>query len=62
MRAVLGGEVGPKLDMVLLNAGAALMAAGRAADIKSGIEVAQEIVASGAALDKLEQLVRFSKA
>ena len=62
VRAVLGGEVGPKLDMVLLNAGTALMAAGRAADIKSGIEAAREIVASGAALDKLEQLVHFSKA
>ncbi len=62
VRAVLGGEVGPKLDMVLLNAGTALMAAGRATDMKSGIEAAREIVASGAALDKLEQLVRFSKA
>ena len=62
VRAVLGGESGPKLDMVLLNAGTALMAAGLAADIKSGIATAQEIVASGAALNKLEQLVRFSRA
>ena len=60
VRAVLGGEIGSKLDMVLLNAGTALMAAGRVTDIKSGITVAREIVASGAALDKLEQLVRFS--
>ncbi len=62
VRAVLGGEAGPKLDMVLLNAGTALMAAGVAADIKAGIAVAREMVASGAALDKLEQLIRFSKA
>ncbi len=62
VRAVLGGEAGPKLDMVLLNAGTALMAAGVAVDIKAGIAVAREMVASGAALDKLEQLIRFSKA
>jgi anthranilate phosphoribosyltransferase len=62
VRAVLGGEAGPKLDMVLLNAGTALMAAGVAADIKAGIGVARELVVSGAALDKLEQLIRFSKA
>jgi anthranilate phosphoribosyltransferase len=62
VRAVLSGEIGPKLDMVLLNAGAALMAAGIAADINGGIAVAREVVASGAALNKLEQLVRFSQA
>lgn len=62
VRAVLGGEAGPKLDMVLLNAGTALMAAGLAPDIKGGIAVAREVVASGAALHKLEQLVRFSQA
>jgi anthranilate phosphoribosyltransferase len=62
VRAVLGGESGPKLDMVLLNAGTALMAAGKAADIKAGIAVARELVASGAALAKLEQLIRFCKA
>ncbi len=62
VRAVLGGEPGPKLDMVLLNAGTALMAADRAADIIAGIAMARECIASGAALDKLEQLVRFSQA
>jgi len=62
VRAVLSGEPGPKLDMVLLNAGTALMAAGLAPDIKGGIAVAREVVTSGAALHKLEQLVRFSQA
>ena len=62
VRSVLRGEVGPKLDMVLLNAGAALMAAGVASNIKNGIAMAREVVASGAALAKLEQLVRFSQA
>lgn len=61
VRAVLGGEPGPKLDMVLLNAGTALMAAGLAETIPAGIAVAREMIASGAALNKLEQLIRFSK-
>lgn len=61
VRAVLGGETGAKLDMVLLNAGAALMAAGRAETIAGGMTLAREIIASGAALAKLEQLIQFSK-
>lgn len=61
VRAVLGGEPGPKLDMVLLNAGTALMAAGVAATIPGGIALAREMVDSGAALNKLEQLIRFSR-
>jgi len=59
VRAILGGEGGPKLDMVLLNAGAALMAAGRADDLAGGVGLAREVVASGAALAKLEALVAF---
>jgi len=58
---VLGGEPGAKLDMVLLNAGTALMAAGKADTISQGIVLAREVVRSGAALDKLEQLIRFSR-
>lgn len=61
VRAVLGGEEGAKLDMVLLNAGTALMAAGRAETIVGGIALAREIIASGAALAKLEQLIQYSK-
>jgi anthranilate phosphoribosyltransferase len=61
VRAVLGGEPGAKLDMVLLNAGTALMAAGKAETISAGIALAREVVHSGAALDKLEQLIRFSR-
>ena len=61
VRVVLKGEPGAKLDMVLLNAGAALHAAGRAESIKEGVARARQIIDSGAALDKLEQLVRFSR-
>jgi anthranilate phosphoribosyltransferase len=61
VREVLGGEKGPKLDMVLLNSGGALYAAGRSESIQAGVDLAGEIVQSGAALEKLEQLVRFSR-
>lgn len=61
VRAVLGGEAGAKLDMVLLNAGTALMAAGKATDIPDGIALARDIIASGAALAKLDELIRFCK-
>jgi len=61
LRSVLSGVAGPCLDMVLLNAGAALMAAGRTDDLASGVALAREVVASGAALNKVEALVAFSR-
>ena len=60
MKAVLGGEKGAKRDMVLLNSGAALMAAGICDDLRSGIVRAAETIDSGKALKKLEQLVSFA--
>ena len=61
VREVLSGVPGPRRDMVVANAGAALMAAGRAASIKAGITVAQGIIDSGAALAKLEALLAFCR-
>ena len=61
LRLVLSGAAGPCLDMVLLNAGAALLAAGRSGDLASGVALAREVVASGAALNKVEALVAFSR-
>ena len=61
VREVLAGTPGAKLDMILLNSGAALMAAGKAATLRDGIELAREIIRSGAALAKLDQLVAFCK-
>ena len=61
VRAVLGGAPGAKLDMALLNAGAALMAAGKAADLRGGIDLARTVIASGAALRKLENFAAFCK-
>ncbi len=61
VREVLGGTAGAKLDMVLLNGGAALMAAGKVETLKDGVFLARDIVESGAALEKLDQLVKFSE-
>lgn len=60
VRSVLKGEQGAKLDMVLLNAGASLLAAGKVESLVDGVSQAREIVNSGAALKKLEHLVSFS--
>lgn len=59
LREVLEGKEGPCLDMVLLNAGAALMAAGAAADLQGGVDLARQTIKSGAALAKLAGLVAF---
>lgn len=62
LRGVLSGKLrGAKRDIVLLNAGAALWAAGRADNISQGIDLATETVDSGAALQKLDQLVEISQ-
>jgi anthranilate phosphoribosyltransferase len=58
LREVLDGVEGPRLDIVLLNAGAALYIAEAAASIAEGVDKAREVVASGAARAKLDALVR----
>lgn len=60
-RILAGEEQGGRADAVLLNAGAALAASGHAGDIGGGIELARQAIASGAAADRLVQLVRFSQ-
>ncbi len=61
VRLVLSGERGPRRDVVLLNAAAALFAADEVANLKEGIERAGEAIDSGAALTTLANLVAFSK-
>jgi len=62
LRGVLSGEVdGAKRDVVLLNAGAALVAGGAADDIAGGIERAAQVLDSGAALAKLDALIAYSQ-
>ncbi|HET6712958.1 MAG TPA: anthranilate phosphoribosyltransferase [Actinomycetota bacterium] len=60
VRWVLAGEVGPKRDVVLLNAGAALEVAGRAQTLADGIELAAETIDSGAATAALDRWVEVS--
>jgi len=62
LEAILAGrETGPKRDMVLLNAGAAVACAGLAADIGQGIEISREMITSGAALERLRLLRRAAR-
>jgi len=59
---VLKGETGPRRDVVLLNAAAAVLAAGRADDWPRALEVARESLDSGRARQVLDRLVETSKA
>jgi anthranilate phosphoribosyltransferase len=62
LRGVLSGEIrDAKRDVVLLNAAAALMAAGVAEDILEGIDRATQSIDSGAALGKLDALIACSQ-
>jgi len=58
---VLSNKAGPALDIVLLNSGAAIYVAGLAESLADGITKAREVIASGAAKSKFEQLVIFSQ-
>lgn len=60
-RRLLQGEKGPRRDVVLLNAAATLVIAGKAADFGSGLAEAAESIDSGAAWQKLEQLIQLSQ-
>jgi anthranilate phosphoribosyltransferase len=61
LRAMLGGEHGPMRDIVALNAGAALVVAGLAADLKRGVEAAQASIDTGHARTALEKLIALSQ-
>jgi anthranilate phosphoribosyltransferase len=57
---VLEGKPGPPRDVVLLNAAAALTVAGTAPDLQVGLQLAAQAIDSGAALEKLRRLQRFT--
>jgi anthranilate phosphoribosyltransferase len=61
-REVLGGAKGPRRDVVLLNASAALRAAGIARDWKDGLGIAAEAIDSGRAGDVLQRWAKISQA
>jgi anthranilate phosphoribosyltransferase len=60
IRRILAGEPGPRRDIVVVNAGAALVAGGRARDFKEGAQLAAHAIDTGAARGKLESLIRLS--
>jgi anthranilate phosphoribosyltransferase len=61
-RALFEGETGPRLDIVIVNAAAALVAAGVAEDFRGAAGLARRSVASGQAREKLDRLIQFSQA
>ena len=61
VRSILDGRGGPKRDAVVLNAAAAIVAAGLADGLREGLAVAQETIASGAAGQRLDELREFSR-
>ena len=60
MRAVLENNPGPAMDIVLLNAGAAIYVAGLAQDMEQGIELARQAIADGGAIKKLQELASLT--
>ncbi|HVV26878.1 MAG TPA: anthranilate phosphoribosyltransferase [Rhizomicrobium sp.] len=62
LRRLFDGETGPYRDIVLLNAGAALMVADAAKDVKEGVELAARTLDCGAAGAKLDTLIEASNA
>jgi anthranilate phosphoribosyltransferase len=62
LEAILSGrETGPKRDMVLMNAGAAIACAGLAATMSDGIEISREMISSGAAVESMRRLQKASQ-
>jgi anthranilate phosphoribosyltransferase len=61
VREVFDGAEGGRRSAILLNAAGAIAAGGHAEDLREGLELARETVDSGAASERLEQLVSFSR-
>ena len=59
-RAILHGQAGPKRNAVLLNAGAGLYVAGKAGSIAEGVRMAEKIIDSGAAGNRLDEFIKLS--
>ncbi len=59
LQSVLDNQAGPALDIVVLNAGAAIYAADLVNSLAAGVNKAQEVIASGAAKEKLKALIHF---
>jgi anthranilate phosphoribosyltransferase len=61
LKKVLSGEKGACRDTVLLNAGIGIYTSGKAANIKEGINMARNVIDSGAAFEKLQGLIEITR-
>lgn len=61
IRGAFRGEPGPVRDVVALNSGAAIYAAGLVPELRLGVARALEVIDSGAAMDRLERLIQLSR-
>ena len=61
MTDVLRGASGPRRDVVVANAAGGIVAGGKAADLREGVQIAQESIDSGRAMEKLELLRKVSQ-
>jgi anthranilate phosphoribosyltransferase len=61
IRAILDGNKSARRDVVLLNAAAAFVTAGKAHHLRDGLPIAEESIDSGAAKEKLSALVTFTQ-
>jgi len=59
--AVLENQPGPALNIVLINAGAAIYVSGHAKSLQTGIDRARKVIASGQARAKLDEFVAATK-
>jgi anthranilate phosphoribosyltransferase len=61
IRSVFAGEKSGRRDAILLNAAGAIAAGGHAEDLREGLELARTAIDSGAADDRLDELISFSR-
>jgi len=61
LRSILAGAPGPQRDVVLVNTAAVLLVGDRVETLEQGVALAREVIDSGQALAKLEQLIGFSQ-
>jgi anthranilate phosphoribosyltransferase len=59
-RDILEGREGPRQQLVLLNAAPAFVASGKAATLQEGVERGRAVIRSGAAMQKLESLIKYT--
>ncbi|HXX80922.1 MAG TPA: anthranilate phosphoribosyltransferase, partial [Thermodesulfovibrionales bacterium] len=60
--SLFNGEKGPKRDVVLMNSAAALVVADKAKDLMEAVSLASELIDSGRATQKLQEIVKITNA